>query len=204
MKTHAKQIGGGTIRPVAAEYDQLRSYVLAALTASVAFLEANINELFEDAIEYLTNPTTKALRGLDRETQTRLAALWPHVEKQPVMVKYDIALDLAGATTFDRGAAPAQDVRDLIAVRNHFIHYRPNSVHDGVAQGTDEKLSTRLANKLTVPAWDNGGEDLFPTRVMCPDLARWAVQSVVKYADLFCDRLGVDPNYEHVRPGWLA
>jgi len=200
MKTHAEEIGRGESRPIAPAYAQLRSCVLSALTASAAFLEAGINELFEDAVEYLASPRHEALRGLDQETQVRLAALWPHVEMQSVMVKYDIALDVANADPLDHGTEPAQSVGDLVKVRNHFIHYRPISVRDGVAKGNDKKLSDRLRQKIELPLWDNGGEDLFPTRVICPDLARWAVESAVSYADVFSERLGIKPAYDHVRP----
>ena len=111
---------------------------------------------------------------------------------------------LAKAEPFSRGVGPAQSVGDLLRVRNHFVHYRPSSVRDGVAQGKERKLSDALRARLTLPEWDTGGEDIFPNRVICPDLARWAVESVVRYADAFSNRLGVDPIYDHVRPDWLA
>jgi hypothetical protein len=204
MKTHAEEIGGGDTRPDVAAYAEMRSCVLSAVTASAAFLESHINELFDDACEYADRPDSKSLRGLDGETQVRLAALWPHSEMHPVMVKYDIALDLAKADALDHGAEPAQSASDLLLLRNYLLHYRPNSVRDGVSQGEDLRLSNRLRSKLKLPAWDDDGEDLFPTRAICPGLARWAVESSVHYTDAFSRRLGINLNYDHVRPNWIS
>jgi hypothetical protein len=203
MSTRAEEIGGGDTRPDEVAYDEMRSCVLSAVTASATFLESHINELFDDACEYADRPNSKALHGLDRETQVRMAALWPHSKMHPVMVKYDIALDLAEVDALGHGEEPAQSASDLIQLRNYLLHYRPNSVRNGVAQGEDLKLSSGLRNRLTLPTWDDGGEDLFPTRAICPGLARWAVQSSIRFTDAFSRRLQVNPNYDHVRPQWI-
>jgi len=203
MKANAEEVGGGQERPDQPVADEMRAYVLSAVTASAAFLDAHINELFDDAHEYRDDPASPLLRGLHREAQIRMAALWPHVKMYRIMEKYAIALDLAEADPFDRGAEPAQSVEDLRRVRNHYIHYQPDSVRNGVAEGDDKKLSNRMQGKIKLPDWDEGSVDVFPTRALCPDLARWAVESVVRFADAFCDRLRVTRNYDHVRPGWL-
>jgi hypothetical protein len=112
--------------------------------------------------------------------------------------------DLAEVDALGHGEEPAQSASDLLRLRNYLLHYRPNSVRNGVAQGEDLRLSSRLRSKLTLPTWDDGGEDLFPTRAICPGLARWAVASSVHYTDAFSRRLGVNLNYEHVRPHWIS
>lgn len=204
MKTCAEEVGGGRERPDAPDYDKMRAFVLSAMTASVAFLEAHINELFDDAHTYLAEPGAKPLRGLDGEAQTRMAAEWPDIKMTRLVEKYAAALSLAGADPLDRGAEPARRAKDLLGVRNHYLHYQPDSVRDGIAEGDDKKLSVRLQSKLTLPEWDKDGTDLFPNRAICPDLARWAVESAVLYADAFCKSLGITRGYDHVRPDWLV
>jgi hypothetical protein len=204
MKTRAADIGSGEQRPEEPAYGEMRAYVLSAVTGSAAFLEASINELFADAHEYLAGSVPEALRGLKRETQIRMAALWPYAKKYGVMEKHRIALSLAEADPLDPGAEPVQSAADLLLVRNHYLHYQPESVRGGTAQGGDKKLTSRMQGKLTLPEWDSGGEDLFPTRAICPDLARWALESAVRFTDAFCGRLGIAPGYDHVRPAWLA
>ena len=134
----------------------------------------------------------------------QMAAKWPDIKKTRLVEKYATALSLAGVSPLDRGAEPSQSVKDLLSVRNHYVHYQPDSVRDGIAQGDDKKLSARLRTSLTLPEWDKDGTDLFPTRAICPDLARWALESAVRYTDAFCRSLSIMPGYNHVRPEWLV
>ena len=205
MKGNAESVGGDKKRPDPPNYDKMRAFVLSAVTASAAFLESHINELYDDSHEYLGNPAVaaEALRGLDPKAQTQIAALWPDIKKCRVIKKYNVLLDLAEGDPLLQGAEPTQSANDLLRVRNHYLHYQPYSAHDGTAQGNDKVLSQRMRSKLDLPEWDNGNEDLFPSRAICPDLARWAVESAVRYADAFCNRLGMTPVYDHVRPDWL-
>ena len=201
----AVEIGDGPTRPDSQHYDRMRSYVLGALVDSWAFLESNINELYADASHYSPGSSiaAEARAGLTPELHRRLAALWPHIERLPTLEKYTIALDLAGAVPIAIGSDPGQSVSLLRSVRNHLLHYRPRSVIDGVPEGRDASLSSAMSSRLALPAWDKGGADLFPTRVLCPDLARWCIAAAIRFTDEFADRSGTARWYQHVRPAWL-
>lgn len=99
---------------------------------------------------------------------------------------------MGDADALEGGSEPAQSVQILGKIRNHYLHYQPDSVRDGVTEGDDLRLSRKLEGLITLPRWDDSKEDLFPSRALCPDLARWAVESCVRYTDAFCDRLVTD------------
>lgn len=204
MSEHAHRVGSGADRPEPGEQMNMRSFVLACLTSSWAFLEAHINELFDDAHTYLGEPGHEALRGLQLEVQRRLADLWPAIKMRPTLDKYQKALRLAGVEPLPRESEPGQSADLLRRVRNHYLHYQPDSVRDGVAEGDDKRLTNALRGRIRLPAWDSGSDDLFPSRVLCPDAARWSVETAVRYTDAFCEQLAVQRIYDHVRPDWLT
>lgn len=201
----ASEIGDVPTRPDSERYDRMRSHVLGAVVDSWAFLESNINELFADASHYLPGSpiAAEARRGLVPEFHRRLAALWPHVERLPTLAKYGIALGLAGAEPIPPGSDPGQSASLLNRIRNHLLHYQPHSVTDGVPEGPDANLSSAISGRLELPEWDRGGDDLFPKRILCPDLARWCINAAIGFTDEFADRCGIARSYEHVRPAWL-
>lgn len=203
-REQAVRIGEGDLRPDPADYEAMKGFVLSAVTAAAAFLEAHINEWFDDAHTYLGDPASKLLGGLREETQQEMAKLWPDIKRKGTFDKYDRALALDHATALERGSEPAQSALLLGRIRNHYLHYQPDSVRDGVAEGADRSLSKQLKGRIAPPIWDSSVEDLFPSRALCPDLARWAVESSLSYADAFCDALGVDRRYDHMRPVWMS
>lgn len=201
----ASEIGDGPTRPDSVHYDRMRSHVLGAVVGSWAFLESNINELFADASHYSPGSpiAAEARRGLVPELHSRLAVLWPHVERLPPLAKYGIALDLAGADPISPGSDPGQSASLLTRIRSHLLHYQPHSVIDGVPEDQDAKLSTAMRGRVDLPEWNRGGDDLFPTRILCPDLARWCINAAIRFTDEFADRCGTPRSYDHVRPAWL-
>jgi len=77
-----------------------RAYVTGSLLSSVAFLEATVNELFQDAADR-HEPYLSALTA----DQTRaMAAVWRgNKAKVPILDKYQLALALCG---LDRSGQP--------------------------------------------------------------------------------------------------
>jgi hypothetical protein len=183
----------------------MRSFVLGAVVASWAFLESNVNELFEDASHYepASALAAEARTGLTPELHKNLSALSRHVERIPTLEKYEIALKLSGVAPVPSGAEPGQSASLLRRVRNRVLHYRPYSVRDGVPEADDARLSNSMEGRVELPEWDRGDGALFPTRIICPGLAKWCIAAAVQFADDFSRRSGVDGVYAHVRPAWL-
>ena len=183
-----------------------RGYVTGAILASVAFLEALINELFLDVIDYETaepkpappDPPTPVhqLAPAGRES---MAKMWPEgIEKLSMLRKFETALTLTGNQEFDRGAAPYQDAPLLIALRNKLVHFQPQ----WSGREADRKFEQKLEGKFSLHPWfeSSPGNPFFPDKCLGHGCAEWAVSTSLRFADEFCSRMGIAPNYHTFRP----
>ncbi len=106
-----------------------RGLVLAAVIESVAFLEAVINEVLQDAAD---NHITERLEGVDSEVRRSWAEIWEALgqgETGRNLERYQAALIAAGVEPFDKGAEPWQSAQLLVQLRNHLVHYKPATVY---------------------------------------------------------------------------
>jgi hypothetical protein len=168
-----------------------RSCVLGAITLSVAFLEALINEVFivarEDVWPYdrLDAASRQSMANLQDEVASKLG----------ITAKYDLVLTLNGREGFDHGVAPYQDVDALVQLRNAVVHYRlgfrPHPDPDPL------KIESRLRGKFPVSAYyiKHKGA-FFPHRCLGAGCAAWAVNSARAYADDFHRKIGVVSLYQ--------
>lgn len=125
---------------------ELRAFVLASVQMSVGFLEASVNEVFQDAVDghepYLEHLPPEAVR--------RMAQVWlpPYNgERSQALDKYQILLDCCDAARLDPGVMPFQAAQRVVRVRNEIAHFRPHDVSYG-PQATPEKEIQRLAREL--------------------------------------------------------
>ena len=95
--------------------------MVGSLFASVAFLDAAINELYVDA----TDPSNATHKwGIDDRLREQLALFWPIVERMPVLVRYSAALNL-GSKPLNKGNYINGDTALLIDLRNvRFTQFR--------------------------------------------------------------------------------
>ena len=83
--------------------------------ASVAFLEALINEVYADASDRDSDSTRIAALGA--ATQTSMQHYIGSATRKPTTLeKYDEVIRLAGATPLDHSRAPYQHARTLTSV----------------------------------------------------------------------------------------
>jgi hypothetical protein len=168
-----------------------RGLVLGAVTESVAFLEATINEVFQDAAD----GHQSYVGGLGEACLGLMAALWSATEqgRLEILDKYDLALQFAGQQAFDRGSAPYQDARIVIRLRNYFLHYKP---HD-VAVDTDHSIGAALKGKfLPNLLMVDSGNPWFPDQALGAGCAEWAWRSTRALSDAFASRIGLRLNYQ--------
>ncbi len=105
-----------------------RAYVLGAVGESVAFLEAFINELFQDAAD-----GAGVADGLSPDMVRLMTEYWRTTEQGKsveVTKKYDMARVFAGHPHADAGRRPNEDVKYLVKLRNWSVHYRPRTVSE--------------------------------------------------------------------------
>jgi hypothetical protein len=173
---------------------QHRAYVTNAVLSAVAFLEASINEVFDDVAD--GHPSYVA--SLSDDTKRLLGGLWTgheSVERWRILDKYGVALLCAGKPFFDKGAQPYQDASLLVRLRNRLIHARPKTRESGDTDTLELCLSTRFSSNRLMA---NMANPYFPDKCLGAACSEWAVLSARAFADEFFSRLGTRPNYQAV------
>lgn len=177
-----------------------RSCAIAAVTASVAFLEATVNEILLTARHPFPQGSGKLPIG-ERETLTLLADV---IDREPLKSKFELILKFLKRQPMSSGAQPGQDVWLLIELRNKLVHQRPEINPPILEPGkrTDSmQLEAKLVNAFT-PNNPFFGADVafFPHRCLGHACAAWAWSSALAFADSYLiDHLNVTPVYNNLR-----
>ena len=174
----------GPDRVAQAGTDRHRAYVTAAILASVAFLEASINELYFDLQEIEPSNGTQPLNGL----LARLPDVWPAAERSPILHRYQLALALADAERFDQSKPPYADAESLIQLRDALVHQQPD--HDD-GRARLRRLERRLRQRFAPNALAKPESPWFPHLCLGSGCADWAVQTAEAFSDAFCQRMSI-------------
>ncbi|KAA8963989.1 hypothetical protein [Mycobacterium sp.] len=106
-----------------------RSHAMAAIWSAVAFLEALVNEVGQDAAEVGRGQSKEYIEGIPDVAIATMRELWTGKEKAERMLssisKFQVALVCAGHQRMERGAEPYQSVDILINLRNDLVHFKP-------------------------------------------------------------------------------
>ena len=179
-----------------------RSYATAAILASVAFMEASLNELLASADHENLN-VGGALGGLPQDERQALTALkkaWGR-SGPSTLERLQLVLHLLRRKPFERGASPFQDAQLVVSLRNDLVHY---SAEWRVGVGaTEEELRRGLAAKLKGKFPENPfmpkQNPFFPDRCLGHGCTAWAWKSVFELMDKFFAQVGVTPIFDDVR-----
>lgn len=174
-------------------------YAAASVTACVSFLEANINELYNDACD-----KPHELTALSALETGNLAAQWSGYKQKNswrLMDRFQDALVCAGRTKFDMGKKPCQPVKILTRLRHFLVHYQTESISTPqqrrkVARDIEQTLKGQHFEPNRFIA---AGNPFLPDRCLGYGCAKWAVDSSLAFVDEFNDRMGLPANYERVR-----
>src|SRR5690554_1111182 len=182
-------------------YHEHKSYVTGAIFATIAFLEANINEIFADCFEGVPS---SSLKELGKEKLELIGDVWdiPKTAHYSMLDKYQIVLILAQKEKFNKGVTPYQDIQIPIRLRNSLIHYEPGFIvthSDEPEEITRHKFEKSLRNKFSLSPLVGAGNPFFPDRCLSYGCAKWAIESSLRFTDEFFSRLKVKPTYDHVR-----
>lgn len=172
-----------------------RAYVTNSIFSAVGFIEAAINELFQDCHDdhepYINtmNPNGRAI----------IKDYWGMTEGEDKSIslldKYQLALRFCDLDIFPKGEAPYQDVNYLIKIRNTLTYYKPKTLGGETIHRLENQLKNRFPeNKLM----ESSGNPYFPDKALGKGCAGWAVQSAVRFVDLFFSKINVIPNYKLV------
>lgn len=180
---------------------ETRSYALAAIMEAVAFLEAALNQLWHQAIEYGATMSSPYLEGLDQPVVNLLRELGGNnrVERAlGILEKYDLTLLCAGREPIDKGRTPGQDVKALINARNALVHYKPELHWEDEAHN----LETQLRHLVPPNPLMKGGGPWFPHHLLCAGVAQWACAKSVELVDEWNQTLGLKLDYNSMGSGY--
>jgi hypothetical protein len=179
-----------------------RGHVLSSIIASAAFLEAMVNELYQDAADGHAAPDAY-VTPLSTSCQRLMADLWRATAEGRLgtIQKYEMLLAFADAPPLVRGGQTYEDATLVLRLRNAILHYRPE---DRSAQDEAHAMEKRLRGKFPDNALMTGsGNPWWPDHALGYGAAAWAHRSVRALADHVSDALGIDPNYRRIeRGGW--
>lgn len=171
-----------------------RSYVTGSILSSVGFLDATINELFQDTVDRHES----YINTLDADCTRKLVGLWQASEGSSVadwstLDKYQTALLCCAGEIFDKGGNPYQDAKLVTRLRNTLVHYRPKTRR--ADSGDFDALKHKFPpNRLM----SGSGNAYFPDHCLGAGCAQWAVEAACTFTDDFFGRIGVEPNYQLV------
>lgn len=165
-----------------------RSYATMSIIASVAFLEATINEIYLDAVDKNKN----IFPNYDDCIINSLASIWPILEeyKARTLSKYQTILEISKKDKFKKGALPYQAVQELIDLRNILIHYKPEWSNK---ENKFSDLQAKLRNKNIVDnPYSHKNDPAFPKKILSFDCAAWAIESSYNFVKEFLDKMQIE------------
>jgi len=175
-------------RELGAFWEPILAHATANVLLTVAALESYVNELFSDHdTSFLGLPTAK-LKKCQKAYEQRKA-----YKREPIMGKFDLALQLRKAGSLERGKSPAQDVKFLIRLRNALTHFKPEWFDK---QQEHAKLSAQLAKRFSPSAFFPKDEPIFPRGWATHGCTAWAVKSAINFISEFESQAGLPKRLE--------
>ncbi|MFI6741615.1 hypothetical protein ACIBI9_52620 [Nonomuraea sp. NPDC050451] len=175
-----------------------RTLVISAISESAFFLEAAINEVFQDA----RDGHHSYVGSLDGSVLSAMAPVWDATDNGylDVLKKYDLALRLAGRESLDPGTKIPENARLLVQLRNYLVHYRPEFVSIDMTHRFGKALesSNRFAQNELMKG---SGNPWFPDRALGAGCAAWAWRSARALTDEFAARMGLTMHYQSTDHG---
>ena len=160
------------------------AYVTGAVFVACAFLEASINELYLE----LQNLGESGKPRLPSRELALLSRVWPEVAGSPILHKYQVALSLADADSYDESKPPFVDAESLLRLRDALLS---SSAEWDDKRGKRQTLEKRLRTKFPPNALASAKAPWFPDRCLGAGCATWAVKTVQVFSDDFCHRMGI-------------
>lgn len=169
----------------------VRAFAVGAILESVAFLEALINSVWQDAADDdpAESKRSHRLAGLSNQSIARLRELWRNdrVERSlSVTDKFQVALTCADQTPMRLGEDPGQTIAAVILFRNDLVHFKPTVQWTDEVHRLEQRLRPRLADNplLETQPW-------FPHHMLSASGARLAYEKSREFASLWWTQMGL-------------
>ena len=166
----------------------VRAFALAAVMESVAFLEALVNGVWQDAADCDPRSPNSRLAGLSVQSIARLGELWRNdrVERSlSVLDRYQVALTCVDQPKIDIGGEPGQSVDAIILLRNELLHFKPKTRWTDELHRLEIRLLPRIAKNplFDVNPW-------LPDHALTSGCANLAYEKSREFAENWWQRMG--------------
>jgi hypothetical protein len=160
---------------------------LAAVMIASAAVEASINELYLESGLMLPGDR---FQGGDPQISRALLDAWNHgVDHYEVITKCHIATAIAGKPRINFGSGRAQQLTNLIKLRNTLVHHKPTWVttEEGATE-SDDQIERRISNCF--PHSKLGSQyDFRWNKCLGAGCAKWAYNTSTEFIREFFFRL---------------
>lgn len=171
---------------------EVRAFALGAVLESVAFLDALVNSVWQDAED--DDPASPSrnfrLGGLSDESIARLRQLWRNnrVERSlATLDKYQVALTCVDQPPMNLGETPGQIVAHVIRFRNDLVHFKPKMRWTDEVSNLEQGLKPRLAPNPLL-----SGNPWFPHHMLSASGAKLAYEKSRELAENWWERMGFE------------
>jgi hypothetical protein len=170
-----------------------RAYVLAGIQAAVGFLEAMINELYQDAADGHGLTGEGYLAPLGHQAVMNMAEYWEETGgRRFVVSKYNRLLEIVGQDVLHKESDLRESAESLVLLRNAIAHYKSEDVVADIVHGLTHRLEGRFPNNRLM---EGSGNPWWPDHCLGYGCAAWAWKTAKALADHVVDGLGISPNY---------
>ncbi len=173
-----------------------QAYALGVVMTSTAFVEAAVNEMYQDVAECRAQ-NWQFPEGRVAEV---LGATWEFMggrdERARLEYKISTAIQVAGSGKFDPGENPFQDFKLALKIRNELVHYKPLTQSSKEQHGLADDLKNRSYQRN--PRMADGNPE-FPDKFLGLGGCSWLLDSCVAFADDFFKRMGAVAPYQRNR-----
>lgn len=184
-----------------------KSYSIGAVIASVAFLECNINELFERICE--EHGILKSTNSKLSETNKKKCLIWWNNKGnrgKPAIQKYKKVLELNGKKKLDHKDSMYQDINNLVYLRNCLTHFSPEWITTESEfpdiNVTPQSIAEKFKGKFPPSKFfEKSNNPYYPDKVLGLGCSEWALNLVLTFAEEVYDRLEIKVPYSHILEG---
>jgi hypothetical protein len=180
------------------------AFALNAILSTVAFLESTVNELYADAADdayfFADTEHEAVLRTIGEKWRNE-----KNFDRAPLITRYQKILAIAEKDPFDEGDQAFANVRQLVEIRNHLMHYKREWVvigeekHQGGTETTSERFEKLLKKKFAKNPFAAANQPFFPDKCLGHGCAEWAIVNSVIFTDAFFRKLDLPVPYEGIR-----
>lgn len=165
------------------------AFVAGCIMQSVAALESEAWSLLNHGPGHHIGSN-----GLDKESKEMLSIVADTFEKEPILRRFDLILQLIRKDKLDLGAQPMQDLSLVINLRNNITHFK--SLY--TKELDVKELYKALEIKDSKPPSFNEGKNMnfFPHICLTFNRAKWSLDTVVSFIESYYAKLKIKSPLE--------